>query len=72
MIALRFGAGLTVPEIARVIGERRTTAEGRLYRGLTRMRDELAPKPVLKASPIRGRRAAACGTLSRWLRATES
>lgn len=59
VIALRFGAGLTVPEIAGVIGERRTTAEGRLYRGLARMRDELAPKPVLKASPIRGRRAAA-------------
>jgi len=52
VIALRFGAGLTVPEIARVTGERRTTAEGRLYRGLARMRDELAPSPV--PGPIPG------------------
>jgi RNA polymerase sigma-70 factor (ECF subfamily) len=55
VIALRFGAGLTVPEIAKVIGERRTTAEGRLYRGLAKMRDELAPPPLLEASSLRGR-----------------
>jgi RNA polymerase sigma-70 factor (ECF subfamily) len=59
VIALRFGGELTVPEIARVIGERRTTAEGRLYRGLARMRDELAPVPLLKRPPIRGRAAPA-------------
>jgi RNA polymerase sigma-70 factor (ECF subfamily) len=58
VIGLRFGAGLTVPEIARIIGERRTTAEGRLYRGLARMRDELAP-PVPRPSPIRERRTPA-------------
>jgi RNA polymerase sigma-70 factor (ECF subfamily) len=58
VIALRFGGGLTVPEIARVTGERRTTAEGRLYRGLARMRDELAPR-VPKPSPIRERRTTA-------------
>jgi RNA polymerase sigma-70 factor (ECF subfamily) len=59
VIALRFGAGLTVPEIARIISERRTTAEGRLYRGLAKMRDELAPPPVPGPSPIRERRTPA-------------
>jgi RNA polymerase sigma-70 factor (ECF subfamily) len=43
VIALRYGAELSVPEIAKVIGERRTTAEGRLYRGLGRLRDQLVP-----------------------------
>src|SRR5687768_13207429 len=33
-IALRFGAELTVPEIAQVLGERLTTVEGRVYRAL--------------------------------------
>jgi len=41
-IALRFGGDLTLPEIARVTGERLTTVEGRVYRALRRMRDELA------------------------------
>jgi RNA polymerase sigma-70 factor (ECF subfamily) len=40
-IALRYGADLTVPEIARVTGERLSTIEGRVYRGLRRLRDEL-------------------------------
>lgn len=40
-IALRFGGGLTVPEIARVTGERLTTVEGRVYRGLGRLRDSV-------------------------------
>lgn len=40
-IALRFGGGLTVPEIARVTGERLTTIEGRVYRALGRLRDDL-------------------------------
>jgi RNA polymerase sigma factor (sigma-70 family) len=38
VVALRFGADLTLPEIAKVLGERRTTVEGRLYRGLRKMR----------------------------------
>src|SRR5690349_20188952 len=33
-IALRFGADLTVPEIAKVLGEPLTTVEGRVYRAL--------------------------------------
>ena len=59
VIALRFGAGLTVPEIARIIRERPTTAEGRLYRGLAKLRDELAPPPVPRPRPMRERRTPA-------------
>jgi RNA polymerase sigma-70 factor (ECF subfamily) len=40
-LALRFGADLTVPEIARLTGERLTTVEGRVYRGLRKLRDAL-------------------------------
>jgi RNA polymerase sigma factor (sigma-70 family) len=40
-IALRYGADLTVPEIARLTGESLTTAEGRVYRGLRKLRDLL-------------------------------
>jgi RNA polymerase sigma-70 factor (ECF subfamily) len=40
-IALRFGAELTVPQIARVLGEKLTTVEGRVYRALRKLRDEL-------------------------------
>jgi RNA polymerase sigma factor (sigma-70 family) len=40
-IALRYGGDLTAPEIAKVIGERLTTVEGRLYRALRKLRDEL-------------------------------
>lgn len=41
MLALRFGADLTVPEIARLLRERRTTVESRLYRGLRKLRENL-------------------------------
>ena len=40
-IALRFGADLTVPEIAKVLGEPLTTVEGRVYRALRKLRGEL-------------------------------
>jgi RNA polymerase sigma-70 factor (ECF subfamily) len=40
-IALRFGADLTVPEIAKLTGEKLTTVEGRVYRALRKLRDEL-------------------------------
>jgi RNA polymerase sigma-70 factor (ECF subfamily) len=40
-LALRYGADLTVPEIARVTGEKLSTIEGRVYRGLKKLRDEL-------------------------------
>lgn len=41
-IALRFGAGMTIREIAALTEERVTTAEGRLYRALRKLRDELS------------------------------
>jgi len=40
-ISLRYGADLTVPEIARVKGEKLTTIEGRVYRALRKLKDEL-------------------------------
>jgi RNA polymerase sigma-70 factor (ECF subfamily) len=40
-VALRYGAGLTVPEIAGLTGESLTTAEGRVYRALRKLRDEI-------------------------------
>jgi RNA polymerase sigma-70 factor, ECF subfamily len=41
-IALRFGAELTVPEMAKVLGEPLTTVEGRVYRALRKLRGQLA------------------------------
>ena len=41
-IALRFGAALTVPEMATVLGEPLTTVEGRVYRALRKLREALA------------------------------
>jgi RNA polymerase sigma-70 factor (ECF subfamily) len=40
-LALRFGAELTVPEVAQVLDISLTTAEGRVYRGLRRLREDL-------------------------------
>jgi RNA polymerase sigma factor (sigma-70 family) len=40
-IALRFGADLTVPEIAKLTHEKLTTVEGRVYRALRKLKDEL-------------------------------
>jgi RNA polymerase sigma-70 factor, ECF subfamily len=40
-IALRFGADLTVPEIARLSGEKLTTVEGRVYRALKKLREAM-------------------------------
>lgn len=39
-ISLRYGAELTVPEIAKLTGERLSTVEGRVYRALRKLRDE--------------------------------
>lgn len=41
-LALRYGADLTVPELAKVTGEPLTTVEGRVYRGLRKLREDLA------------------------------
>jgi RNA polymerase sigma-70 factor (ECF subfamily) len=40
-IALRFGADLTVPEIAKLTDQRLTTVEGRIYKALRKLRAEL-------------------------------
>ena len=45
-IALRFGAELSVPEIAQVLGEPVTTAEGRVYRALQKLRGTLGSRRV--------------------------
>lgn len=42
VVALRYGADLTVPEIARVTRERLTTVDGRLYRALGKLHDSLS------------------------------
>jgi RNA polymerase sigma factor (sigma-70 family) len=41
-ISLRYGADLTVPEIAELLGESLTTVEGRVYRALRKLRRDLA------------------------------
>lgn len=41
-IALRYGADLTVPEIGRITHEKLSTVEGRVYRALRKLRDELS------------------------------
>jgi RNA polymerase sigma factor (sigma-70 family) len=40
-IALRFGADMTLPEIAGVLGQPLTTVEGRVYRALRKLRERL-------------------------------
>jgi RNA polymerase sigma-70 factor (ECF subfamily) len=40
-VALRFGADLTIPEIAKLTGEPLTTVEGRVYRALRKLREEI-------------------------------
>ena len=40
-VALRYGADLTVPEIAKLTGEKLTTVEGRVYRALRKLRAEI-------------------------------
>jgi RNA polymerase sigma-70 factor (ECF subfamily) len=42
-VALRFGADLSLKQIAQALGEPVTTVEGRLYRGLRKLRDALEP-----------------------------
>ena len=38
-VALRYGADLSAPEIAKLIGEPLTTVEGRIYRALRKLRE---------------------------------
>jgi RNA polymerase sigma-70 factor (ECF subfamily) len=39
-VALRFGADLSVPEMAKVLDEPLTTVEGRVYRALRKLREQ--------------------------------
>jgi RNA polymerase sigma-70 factor (ECF subfamily) len=41
VIALRFGADLTIEQVARALGESKTTVEGRLYRALRKLQDTM-------------------------------
>jgi RNA polymerase sigma-70 factor (ECF subfamily) len=41
VVALRYGGELTAPEMARLLKEKLTTVEGRLYRALGKLRDEI-------------------------------
>ena len=43
-VALRFGADLTVPEMAELTGEPLTTVEGRVYRALRKLRAAMDPE----------------------------
>ena len=43
-IALRFGADLTVPEMAELMREPLTTVEGRVYRALRKLRSAMDPE----------------------------
>jgi RNA polymerase sigma factor (sigma-70 family) len=42
-VALRYGADLSVAEVAATLGVKPSTAEGRIYRGLRNLRDLLEP-----------------------------
>ena len=58
-VALRYGADLTVPEIAKLTGEKLTTVEGRVYRALRKLREELGsadePQPVARRPGVGAR-----------------
>jgi RNA polymerase sigma factor (sigma-70 family) len=41
VVALRYGADMTVPEIAKLKKEKLTTVEGRVYRALRKLRERL-------------------------------
>lgn len=51
-VALRFGAELTMPEIAELIKEPLSTVEGRIYRALRKLRDEIS-EPSVGIDPAR-------------------
>jgi RNA polymerase sigma-70 factor (ECF subfamily) len=43
VVALRYGGDFSAKEMAKLLGERETTVEGRLYRALRKLREELEP-----------------------------
>jgi RNA polymerase sigma-70 factor (ECF subfamily) len=48
-LSLRYGAALSLSDIAKLIGEPRSTVEGRIYRGLKRLRAEFIGEDDLVA-----------------------
>ena len=44
-VALRYGSDLSVPEVADLLGVKISTAEGRIYRGLRKLREVLDEAP---------------------------
>ena len=52
-VALRYGADLTVPQMATATRTKPATIEKRLYRALVKLRDELAPTEA-KDQPVAG------------------
>jgi RNA polymerase sigma-70 factor (ECF subfamily) len=65
IVALRFGADLTAPQIARVTGQPLSTVEGRLYRALRRLRDTMDAEPAAADAAERSRTATAGRTRER-------
>jgi RNA polymerase sigma-70 factor (ECF subfamily) len=54
-LALRYGADLSLAEIAKVVKKPRSTVEGRVYRGLKHLRIELAgEEPAVEARAASG------------------
>jgi RNA polymerase sigma factor (sigma-70 family) len=51
LVALRFGADLTAPQIAKVTRKPLTTVEGRLYRALRRLKAALEAEPAVSGLP---------------------
>jgi RNA polymerase sigma-70 factor (ECF subfamily) len=52
VVALRYGAELTIPEIAEVMGELQSTVDGRVYRALRKLRTAVAqPEPARSEEP---------------------
>lgn len=45
-ISLRYGADLSIGEVAKVLGVKVSTAEGRIYRALRKLREQLDEAPV--------------------------
>jgi RNA polymerase sigma factor (sigma-70 family) len=50
VIALRFGADLRIEQVAQALGEPVTTVEGRLYRGLRKLRRVMTSAPTATTS----------------------
>jgi RNA polymerase sigma factor (sigma-70 family) len=52
-VALRFGGDLTVPEIAKLTKEPLSRVEGRVYRALRKLRDQLPERPEAEPDETR-------------------